>query len=272
VQEAKNLPDGVLWVQPSQDASRTSPAPRSSTSTATAPEVVYRDECYMRVYDGKSGKVLFSGPASSGTGMEYPSIADVDGDFATEIVVPRTAYNACPAKDPLFPDSGAFSAKNGFVIYRDPQDRWANSRPIWNQHQYSVVHIEDNARVPKASALQNNWQIDDLNNSARTPRAARQAADRRPHRRAPDLGMLCDFEGGTKELSLRCATAAPTRSGRRRRRFLETTDINQGVEEAVLICEAKTSKLLMPGDCEVVSAPPTLKGGGNIYVDVDPRT
>jgi hypothetical protein len=53
--------------------------------------------------------------------------------------------------------------------------------------------------------------------------------------------------------------------------FLETTDINQGVEEAVLICEAKTSKLLMPGDCEVVSCTADVKGGGNIYVDVDPE-
>jgi hypothetical protein len=274
VQEAKNLPDGVLWVQPSQDASSNITGSSIFDFNGDgAAEVVYRDECYMRVYEGKSGKVLFSGPASSGTGMEYPTIADVDGDFATEIVVPRTAYNACPAKDPLYPDSGAFSAKNGFIIYRDPQDRWANSRPIWNQHQYSVVHIEDNARVPKASALQNNWQIDDLNNLRQNTQGSAgklQIADLTVE--LQDLGMLCDFEGGTKELVAEVCNRGtnPVTDGVVVH-FLETTDINQGVEEAVLICEAKTSKLLMPGDCEVVSCTADVKGGGNIYVDVDPE-
>jgi hypothetical protein len=43
---------------------------------------VYGDECYLRVYDGGTGAVIFSAPAANGTGFEQPTIADVDGDFA----------------------------------------------------------------------------------------------------------------------------------------------------------------------------------------------
>ena len=106
-------------------------------------EAVYRDECFLRVYNGRTGEVIYSAPASSGTGAEYPTVADVDGDFATEIVVPRTPYNACPKVDPIFPMSGDFMARTGFVIYRDPMDRWANSRPVWNQHPYYITHINN---------------------------------------------------------------------------------------------------------------------------------
>src|SRR5690606_16595561 len=120
-QEAKNLPDGVLWVQPSQDlSSNITGSSIFDFNGDGAAEAVYRDECYIRVYDGRTGTVLFSAPASSGTGNEYPAIVDVDGDFATEIVVPRTNYNSCPKPDPLYPNSGEFVARPGFVIYRDP--------------------------------------------------------------------------------------------------------------------------------------------------------
>ena len=272
-QQAKNLPDGVLWVQPSQDlSSNITGSSIFDFNGDGAAEAVYRDECYLRVYDGKSGKVLFSGPASSGTGMEYPTIADVDGDFATEIVVPRTAYGNCPAKDPLFPDSGTFAAKNGFVIYRDPQDRWANSRPIWNQHQYSVTHVSDAGKAPRAGEFVNNWQVDGLNNLRQNTQGGAGLlliADLTVE--LQDLGMICDFMGGTTELVAEVCNRGtnPVVDGVVVH-FLETTDPNQGVDQAVVVCEAQTTKLLMPGDCETVSCTAELTGGGNIYVDVDP--
>ena len=143
-QVKKNLPDGVLWAQPSQDlSSNITGSSIFDFNGDGAGEAVYRDECFVRVYDGQSGAVLFSAPASSGTGQEYPAIADVDGDFATEIVVPRTPYGGCPATDPLFPKADKFYTASGFVVYRDPSDRWANSRPVWNQHAYSVTHVID---------------------------------------------------------------------------------------------------------------------------------
>lgn len=101
------LPDGckreyVLWEKYSQDA--------SSASTGSslfdfdgdgAMEAVYADECYTRVYDGKTGDVLFSAFRSSGTWHEYPVIADVDNDESAEIVVGSNNSMSCASPDPI---------------------------------------------------------------------------------------------------------------------------------------------------------------------------
>lgn len=50
-------------------------------------EVVYGDECFLRVYDGRTGEVVFSQSRSSCTWYENPVIADLDGDFNAEIVI-----------------------------------------------------------------------------------------------------------------------------------------------------------------------------------------
>ncbi|MDW8247356.1 MAG: VCBS repeat-containing protein, partial [Sandaracinaceae bacterium] len=80
--------DGILWTQPAQD--------QSSNVTGSSifdfegdgkAEAVYGDECFLRVYDGATGQVLFSQARSSCTWYENPVIADVDGDFNAEIVI-----------------------------------------------------------------------------------------------------------------------------------------------------------------------------------------
>ncbi|WAS94965.1 FG-GAP repeat domain-containing protein [Nannocystis punicea] len=271
-QQAKNLPDGVLWVQPSQDlSSNITGSSIFDFNGDGAAEAVYRDECYVRVYDGKSGDVLFSAPASSGTGNEYPSIADVDGDFATEIIVPRTSYNSCPATDPLYPMASKVS-RPGFVIYRDPLDRWANSRPVWNQFQYSITHVTDDARVPSADTFVNNWQTPGLNNFRQNDQGSTgklNIADLTVE--LTDLGTLCQNQGGTIDLQAEVCNRGtnPVQDGVVVQ-FLETTDPNQPVDQATVVCEAVTTKLLAPGECETVMCTADLQGGGTVYVDVDP--
>lgn len=273
-QQAKNLPSGVLWAQPSQDlSSNITGSSIFDFNGDGAGEAVYRDECYIRVYNGKSGAVLFSAPASSGTGQEYPTIADIDGDFATEIVVPRTAYGGCPAVDPLFPKSGTFYTSTGFVVYRDPLDRWANSRPVWNQHAYSVTHVTDDAQVPKTSSFVDNWLAPGLNNFRQNTQGSvglLKIADLTVE--LIDLGKLCDFGGGTKELQAEVCNRGtnPVQDGVVVE-FLETDDPNKQADQAVVVCSAKTTKLLQPGECEVVKCTAMLGGQGNIYVDVDPE-
>jgi hypothetical protein len=65
-------------------------------------EVVYADECFLRVYDGSSGEVLYSAYRTSGTWYESPVVADVDRDQNTEIVVNNAYYVAC-GDDPSMP-------------------------------------------------------------------------------------------------------------------------------------------------------------------------
>lgn len=92
----------VLWSKYSQDASS------SSTGSSLfdfdgdgAMEAVYADECYTRVYDGKTGDVLFSAYRSSSTWHENPVIADVDNDDSAEIVVGSNNSMKCTSPDPI---------------------------------------------------------------------------------------------------------------------------------------------------------------------------
>ncbi|GMV38827.1 MAG: hypothetical protein AMXMBFR64_05430 [Myxococcales bacterium] len=97
--------DGILWSVPSQDYS--SSVTGSSVFDFEADglaEAVYADECFVRVYSGLTGEILFSQARSSGTWYENPIVADVDGDFRSEVVVgSNTNCNVtCPSVDPYF--------------------------------------------------------------------------------------------------------------------------------------------------------------------------
>ncbi len=89
-------PAGVAWSRVTQDIS--SSVTGSSIFDFEADgssEVVYGDECFTRIYEGPTGKVLFSQFRSSCTWYENPIVADVDGDFRAELVVPSN--KACSA-------------------------------------------------------------------------------------------------------------------------------------------------------------------------------
>ena len=86
-------PEPVLWQQPTKD---TSSAVTGSTvfdfEGDGKAEVVYSDELQLRIYEGNTGKVLFSHCNTSGTLCEYPVIVDVDNDTHAEIVVANNNY------------------------------------------------------------------------------------------------------------------------------------------------------------------------------------
>lgn len=51
-------------------------------------EVVYADECFSRIYDGQTGDVVFSQYRSSCTWYENPIVADVDGNYRADLIIP----------------------------------------------------------------------------------------------------------------------------------------------------------------------------------------
>lgn len=214
--------DGVLWTSRSQD--------QSSNDTGSSlfdfdgdgrAEAVYADECYARIYDGRSGDVLFSQPQSSCTWHEYPTVADVAGDFRARMIVPSNRncdFLKCPAVDPVFPGLRCRSAGDcpgdlpcqaglcrcvsdqgcaapgsgvrflcrppqdpldmagstcqaahdgrfsGLRVYGDVRDRWVSSRPLWNQHAYSITNINDDGTIPRTSETKRSWDVPGLNN------------------------------------------------------------------------------------------------------------
>jgi hypothetical protein len=113
-------------------------------------EILYADEEHLFVYryDGSDRlAVVLSIPNSSATGLEGPIVADVNGDGRAEFVVVSNG------------------GTGGVRAYRDALDRWASTRPVWNQHGYHVTNVEDDGGIPAREAA--HWTGDGGNSFRR---------------------------------------------------------------------------------------------------------
>ncbi|MFT5358442.1 MAG: hypothetical protein ACI9KE_005680 [Polyangiales bacterium] len=262
------LPRGVLWSRPSQDFS--SNVTGSSVFDFDADgvaEVVYGDECFLRIYRGTDGEVLYSQSASSGTGYELPIIADVDGDFNSEIVVAMTTNTNCPAQDPIFDGESLFESNSGVVVLRDATDRWAASRPIWNQHAYAVTNVNDDGSIPRTSEWVRNSDVEGLNNFRMNAQGDLERTG------AADLTValdddICGAEGETNLTANVCNRGTnPVPDGARV--VFYDGDPDDG---AAIACETSLPRLLGVAECTAVSCPFTIADGESpeIVVVVDP--
>ncbi len=121
-----------------------------------AAEVVYADECYMRVYDGSTGTVLAEEPSSTATIHEYPLVVDVDGDGNSEIlVVANDSHGSCDA-------IAGYEEKRGVFVYGDAFDRWVGTRRVWTSHAYHVTNTTSAGNAPVMEV--DNWTQPGLNN------------------------------------------------------------------------------------------------------------
>ena len=148
-------PDGampVLWQQTTQDTSSniTGSSVFDFDGDGRA-EVVYNDECYMRVYAGTDGTVLAQVPQHSHTLIEFPLIVDVDADGNAEIVFAgNAAVNRCAAIP------GYTGHRAGIRVFRDAEDNWVGTRPVWNQHTYHITNVRRDLSIPTSE--QPNWR------------------------------------------------------------------------------------------------------------------
>ncbi|HJK90310.1 MAG TPA: VCBS repeat-containing protein, partial [Polyangiaceae bacterium LLY-WYZ-15_(1-7)] len=167
----------IRWSAPVQDlsSSRTGSSLFDFQGDGVA-EVVYNDECFLHVFDGRRGDELLMEPFanSSRTGSEYPLVVDVDRDGNSEIVVPanndQIARDNCRASwrdvfgyasDDEIPERFR-DGTQGIYALGDPADRWVRTRPVWNQYAYAVTHVGDRGDVPAAPP--ENWSVEGLNN------------------------------------------------------------------------------------------------------------
>jgi hypothetical protein len=67
--------------------------------------------------------------------------------------------NTCRAYHPV-----SNSGQTGVRVLKDRLDRWVSSRPVWNQHAYSVTNVDDDGTIPKSSAWIQNFRTKGLNN------------------------------------------------------------------------------------------------------------
>jgi hypothetical protein len=136
----------MLWQQTTQDASSgvTGSAVFDFEGDGIA-EAVYADELTTWAFNGPDGAVkLESGDHSNWTVIEYPVIADVDGDDQAEIVVPNGLH-------PSY--SGA--ARHGIAVIGDADHSWRAGRRIWNQYAYHITNVEDGGSIP--TVADSNW-------------------------------------------------------------------------------------------------------------------
>ncbi len=260
---------GVLWTQPSQDnSSNVTGSSVFDFDADGSAEAVYADECFLRIYEGATGKVLYSAARSSGTTYENPVIVDVDGDFRTEIVSAVNDYAGslgCPATDPLLP-TASFATNHGIVVLRDEQDRWAASRPVWNQHAYAVTHVGDRGEIPKSSSVLVNWKQPGLNNFRQNVQGDLEALGEPDLTAGGNVGAVkCEGTVATVEARVCNRGTLPMVSGTEVSFFKDT-------ETGALLCTAPIPQALKVGECTIVSCKADLKGDTiDVFVKVDPQ-
>jgi hypothetical protein len=176
----------VLWQHDTKDTSsaRTGSSVFDFEGDGRA-EVVYSDECFLRVLDGVTGNLRYAAPNTTFTGTEALIVADVDGDGHAEIVrVSNSANWQCdeapwttadpdtgrPAWEPPMMGQNYYQ---GLTVFGDAQNSWVGTRTLWNQHAYSVSNVCDGkdgacdgsetyGAIPQAA--KDNWMLPWLNN------------------------------------------------------------------------------------------------------------
>ncbi len=238
----------VLWSVPVTDDSGQTASSVFDFEGDGRAEVVYTDEASVKVFDGLTGAVRFTLPHRSATGLENPVVADVDLDGHAEIVA---VGQGTPALE----------------VFRDADRNWVASLGIWNQHSYHVTNVLETGAVPRTEM--NNWRVSYLNNY-----------------RANVQGVgTFDVPNLTLTDLLLDLTQCPARVG------LRVRVVNRGargVPAGVLVrftaqggpfatpvtVDAHTTRTLLPGDSEVVSASVMVSTGGmgtfNVTATVDP--
>jgi hypothetical protein len=83
----KDAAKSILWESPTQDCTSgmTGSTIFDFEGDGTA-EAIYADECFVRVYNGKTGEVLFSTYRNSATWWEQPIVADPDNSDRSKII------------------------------------------------------------------------------------------------------------------------------------------------------------------------------------------
>jgi hypothetical protein len=132
------------WRSTTQDASsRVTGSSVFDFNGDGAAEVVYNDECYFRIYDGKDGHVYQRLDSQSPTRIEYPVVADVDSDGNAEIV-----FSGSNARSENCVHHDATTFVNGLQVIGDPTDHWVPARRIWNEHAYHVTNVLESGAIP----------------------------------------------------------------------------------------------------------------------------
>lgn len=221
-------------------------------------EVVYNDECFLHVYDGRDGTELLMEPIpnSSRTGYEYPIVVDVDADGNSEIVVVANRDQAvtrdrCPAAyaaalgvpvASLPPEIA--TGTSGVFVFGDEFDRWVPTRPIWNQYSYHVTNVTASGDVPAREA--DNWSTPGLNNYRQNVQGGLIA-------NAPDLEVALEAAGRCATSEIRLSAVIRNAGSRGVPPGVEVLFVRTDVAPEVVVAATATASALLPGGSERIT-------------------
>ncbi len=121
-----------MWITPIQDFSGLAGCTSWDIDLDGIPEVIYADETDILAFHGATGTiVLQEGMHSSVTLAETPSVADVDGDLAGEL---------------LYGSNGG--GADGLTVIGSGDGDWPYARPVYNQYTYYGANIGNDLSVP----------------------------------------------------------------------------------------------------------------------------
>ena len=281
---ASGAVNGILWKASTKDlSSRVTGSSVFDFEGDGKTEVVYSDECFLRVYDGTTGKVLFEWSNNTRTATEAPIVADVDGDGRAEIVmVSNRRVWSCDKVKGWVPPKGWSANKPGYhglTVLGDKADNWVGTRLIWNQHAYHVSNICDGIDQVCATAQnkygkvpapeKSNWTLPWLNNF-------RQNVQGLGVFNAPDLiGAQIKFDLNGCPIKLGVTFTVTNKGSAIVGAGLQSTlYFNNPASGGTALKTVSTSKALGPNESEVIKVqlvlPPTYKGDPfQLYVRVD---
>jgi hypothetical protein len=215
--------------------------------------VVYSDQCFFHVFDGKSGQELIKEPNSSCTAYEMPIVADIDGSGRAKILVPNNNICHFDQCDKAWPGT-SMRRYVGLKALRSPTDKWVNTRSIWNQHTYHVTNVNLDGTLPFPEP--NSWAPDQSN-------SYRQNVQGQGVFSSPDLSVCAvDVDMSACRTGAAKASAVVYNGGALLAKPGVTVDFYAVLDngQTARIGQAKTTLTLQPGDSEKVSvdwvAPP----------------
>jgi len=244
---------GWIWSSATYDCSANTGSSVFDFEGKGQATVVYSDQCSFHVFDGKSGEALISEPNSSCTAYEMPIVADIDGSGRAKVLVPNN--NVC--KYPCNWGRQDQHYNVGLKALKSPNDKWVNTRSVWNQHTYHVTNVNLDGTLPFPEP--NSWAKDKSN-------SYRQNVQGQGMFSSPDLSVCAvDVDMSTCRSGPAKASAVVYNGGALAAAPGVTVDFYAVLENGQTghIGQAKTTRTLQPGDSEPVSvdwqAPPQLQ-------------
>src|SRR5713226_7882183 len=258
---------GFIWQSQTFDCSSATGSSLLDFEGKGNASVVYSDQCYFRVYDGKTGATLVQEKNASCTAYETPIVADIDGSGRAKVLVPNSNVCAYKCDWPGGTVQIDTSPYVGLKALRSPSDKWVNTRSVWNQHAYHVTNVNVDGTLPFPE--QNSWDPGQSN-------SYRQNVQGQGVFSSPDLSVCevdpdltnCMTGGAAVGATVYNGGAIPARPGVQVDFY---ADLPGG---SVLIGSGATKTTLQPGASEKVTVPwsaPPQNASAPVRAVVDPN-